>query len=160
MEKIASYFVEGRPHPQGSKTAVNRGGRIFLIEGKGKGTQLWKDWRKTLAEQTQQYMKENGIEGEYDSIFRVELKFHIKRPASRSKRVRAVAVRPDLDKLARAVLDGISTQKEDIRLLCDDSRVVELCCQKYYALTGERTGVQIDVYDIIDMKLWPKPEKA
>lgn len=90
MEKIASYFVEGLPHPQGSKTAVNRGGRIFLIEGKGKGNQLWKEWRKVLAETTQKYMADNGIEGEYDSIFRVELQFHMKRPSSRSKRVREI----------------------------------------------------------------------
>lgn len=159
-EHIASYFVPGSPHPQGSKTPVVRGGRVFLIEGKGKGNQKWKEWRKVLADVTKQYMKENGIEDQYDSIFRVELQFRIRRPSSRPKRVRAVNVRPDLDKLARAVLDGISTQKDDVRLICDDSRVVELSCEKYYAADDSTPGVQIDVYDLEHLRLWPKEAKS
>jgi Holliday junction resolvase RusA-like endonuclease len=152
---IASFFVEGKPHPQGSKTPVFRGGKIILIEGKGNGTQLHKKWREAVSCTTEEYMKQNGIE-EHSGIVRVELRFKIEKPKSKHKRVRAVSVRPDIDKLARAVLDGITSLKESHGIIPDDSHVVQLYAEKFYAYDGEATGVQIDIFDIEELRLDPE----
>jgi Holliday junction resolvase RusA-like endonuclease len=50
-------------------------------------------------------------------------------------------VKPDIDKLTRAILDGLT----DGGLLADDARVVELHITKRYPTPGDPTGVGIDV---------------
>lgn len=152
-----TLFVEGTPAPQGSKTPVMRNGRVFLIEGKGKGNQRWKLWRKTVADAVLDNMKLEGLE-ETDNLVGVNLEFKIRRPSSKPKRVRAVGVRPDVDKLARSVLDSLTTSKKQESLLSDDSRVVELKCSKYYVEDNDDSpaGVHIEVYDLEDLRLWPK----
>jgi Holliday junction resolvase RusA-like endonuclease len=69
---------------------------------------------------------------------RVEVNFYLPRPPSikQSKRVFPI-VPPDTDKLARACLDGlgqgINGKSGDGRLWADDSLVVELVANKFYA---------------------------
>jgi Holliday junction resolvase RusA-like endonuclease len=69
---------------------------------------------------------------------RVEINFYLPRPPSikQSQRVFPI-VPPDADKLARAVLDGlgqgINGKSGDGRLWADDSLVVELVANKFYA---------------------------
>jgi len=154
-EPIASFFVEGKPHPQGSKTPVFRGGKIILIEGKGSGPQLHKQWRAAVSDATDAYMLKNGMQ-EIPGIVRVELRFKIEKPKSKHRRLRAVSVRPDIDKLARAVLDGITALRDTTGIIPDDSHVVQLYAEKFYALPGEPSGVQIDIFDIDHLRLSPE----
>jgi Holliday junction resolvase RusA-like endonuclease len=69
---------------------------------------------------------------------RVEIDFYLPRPASIkiSKRPLPI-VPPDLDKLCRAVLDGLGQglngKSGDGLLWGDDSQVVELLASKFYA---------------------------
>jgi Holliday junction resolvase RusA-like endonuclease len=69
---------------------------------------------------------------------KVEVNFYLSRPPSikQSKRVFPI-VPPDTDKLARACLDGlgqgINGKSGDGRLWADDSLVVELVANKFYA---------------------------
>jgi Holliday junction resolvase RusA-like endonuclease len=154
-EPVASYFVEGKPHPQGSKTPVFRGGKIILIEGKGSGPKLHKEWRTAVSDTTEKYMDDNNIE-EIQNIVRVELRFKMDKPRSKHKRLRAVSVRPDIDKLARAVLDGMTSLRETRGIIPDDSRVVQLYAEKFYVRPDEKTGVQIDVFDIDHLRLDPE----
>ena len=156
MELIASYFVEGTPAPQGSKTPIRRGNKIILIEGSGSGTQRHKDWRSAVSEYTATFMKASKVE-EIDHIIRVELNFKIRKPKSRPRRMNAVDVRPDIDKLSRAVLDGMTSFQGKHLLLKDDSLVVELYADKYYCEPDEPSGVFISVYDISDKRLRGEP---
>jgi Holliday junction resolvase RusA-like endonuclease len=69
---------------------------------------------------------------------RVEIVFYLRRPPSVKISKRALPiVPPDLDKLARAVLDGISQglngKVGDGLLWGDDAQVIELVATKYYA---------------------------
>jgi Holliday junction resolvase RusA-like endonuclease len=69
---------------------------------------------------------------------RVEVNFYLPRPPSIKANKRALPiVPPDTDKLARAVLDGlgqgINGKSGDGRLWADDSLVVELIANKFYA---------------------------
>jgi crossover junction endodeoxyribonuclease RusA len=72
----------------------------------------------------------------FDGPVTVQLGFLLRRPKSTPKRVVFPAVRPDIDKLARAVLDAITSAG----VIVDDSRVVSLSVTKRY---DDRPGVRI-----------------
>lgn len=150
--EVAKFFVEGEPRPQGSKTPVRRGNRVMLIEGTGKTPRLHKEWREKVVNASEEFIRANGTE-ELDCAVRVELRFKMPRPKSRHKAIRAVTVKPDIDKLVRAVLDGLtSSDKVGTLFLKDDSRVVELSAEKYYhpKHSEEPVGVEVTIFDISD----------
>lgn len=115
--------VYGDPAPQGSKRVFN--GRVVEASG-----EKLKRWRKAIAAECQRVKQEN------ENIFFthgvvVEVDFYLPRPASVSQKKRPhPIVPPDLDKLARGMLDGIG-QSEVI--WGDDSQVINLIARKYYA---------------------------
>lgn len=162
MTEVARFFVEGEPRPQGSKTPVRRGNRVILIEGTGANPKRHKEWRAAVAEQARRVVHDEGVE-ELDCAVRVELRFKMPRPKSRHRLIRAVTVKPDIDKLVRAVLDGItSSDKVGTLLLKDDSRVVELYAEKYYHPkdSDEAIGVEITVIDISDRAKFQEEQDA
>ena len=85
-----------------------------------------------------------------DVALEVTLRFALQRPASHRDDL-MVQVKPDLDKLARAVLDALEGEVFD-----NDSRVASLVLHKQYAVPDERTGVVIGVCEIRD----PRPYLA
>lgn len=133
-----TLFVEGEPFPQGSKTAINIGGKCRVIESKGTGNAKHKKWRKTVADEATKIAQSNGWMA-LDGPIGVTLTFHMHKPPSRPKGDVLVYVKPDLDKLCRSVLDSITGV-----LIVEDSRVSELNSKKVYALDG-RSGVEITI---------------
>lgn len=112
--------IYGEPAPQGSKKVI----RGRLIEASG---DKLKRWRKAIAQACSDYQAENILLGP----IAVEVAFYLTRPASVKQTKRPFPiVPPDLDKLSRALLDGIG-QSEAI--WGDDSQVVMLRAYKYYA---------------------------
>jgi crossover junction endodeoxyribonuclease RusA len=76
-----------------------------------------------------------------DGPVTVTLKFVMPRPVSTPKRSTPPAVkRPDVDKLARAVLDGITGTA-----IADDSQVTLLVAHKRLAEIAETPGVVIEI---------------
>jgi len=67
------------------------------------------------------------------------------RPVSTPKRAPTppAVKRPDIDKIARSVLDGITGIA-----ICDDSQVVNLRATKRIAEIDERPGVVIEITDL------------
>lgn len=144
MDEII-FFVEGSPAPQGSKTHVG-GGR--LIES----SRQVGPWRDAVRRAAIEVMADRPpIEG---PVYLVQV-FALPRPKSHygtgrnSGRVKRGAphrppVRPDLDKLARAVGDALTG-------ICyhDDAQIVNLCAAKYYVTPSGRLsapGVEIRVH--------------
>ena len=124
-------WVAGTPVPQGSMKGFNRGGRV-IITSDSPGL---KPWRAKIA----QHAGEQG--GEYlEGPVRLTCVFVLPRPKSVPTRKRPrPSVRPDLDKLVRAVGDGITGV-----WLQDDSTIVEIVAEKFYEPnTGDGTGVYI-----------------
>lgn len=121
--------VFGTPAPQGSKAVYN--GRVVEQSAK-----TLKPWRKAIAEACH-----NAINEDYIFLLgpvKVEIDFYLLRPPSVKMNKRAFPiVPPDLDKLARAALDGISQglngKVGDGLIWGDDSLVIELVARKYYA---------------------------
>lgn len=115
------------PAPQGSKRIM----RGRLIEASG---DKLKRWRKAIAAECTKAAQGNLWLGPVE----VEVDFYLPRPPSvkQSKRWHPI-VPPDLDKLCRAVLDGIgqgpSGKTGDGMIWGDDSQVVSLIARKHYA---------------------------
>lgn len=74
---------------------------------------------------------------------RLELGFVMPRPKSTPKSKTPAAIkRPDVDKLARAVLDAITGV-----VVADDSQVVHLVATKRIAEPGEESGVMLRAFE-------------
>lgn len=127
---LLDLFVPGRPAPQGSKRHVGRG---ILVES----SKAVAPWRTDIAwHAAQQYTAD--VQG---GALAVEIEFVMPRPASTPKRATPPATkRPDIDKLARAVLDALSGI-----VWRDDSQIVDLHPTKRLAEMGERSGARIRV---------------
>ncbi len=111
--------VLGTPAPQGSKTHVGNG---RMIESSA-GVRPWREavkwaWRDIA-----------GQAAPLDGPLCVRLAFTLKKPTSAPKRRRTwPAKKPDLDKLVRATLDGLT----DAGAWHDDAQVVCLTASKHY----------------------------
>jgi len=118
---VINFFVDGLPVPQGSMKVIN--GRVIH----NKGSEL-AAWRSAVALTARQ----NGARPIADPI-KIEMRFYMPRPRTVKRPEPSVA--PDLDKLIRAVLDGLTAIA-----YIDDGQVTEIVAQKAY---GERLGVEI-----------------
>ena len=131
---MLDYFVPGQPIPQGSKTAAVISGRAVMFDANKK----LKAWRQAVTEATNLELTRLRWTGyEPGDALVVVLHFQLERPKT-VKRLEPT-VKPDLDKLVRAVLDGIT----DARAWNDDSQVIAVWATKSYGVPG----VEIRVYN-------------
>jgi Holliday junction resolvase RusA-like endonuclease len=141
-----TFFVPGRPVPQGSKTAfVNKStGRPVVVD---KDVRLPR-WRMTITSHALEVYHGPALEGPVG----IKVDFALKRPTNhfgtgrnadtiKPSSPRYPAVMPDLDKLLRAVFDGLT----DAQVWRDDSQVVWCQVAKHYVsdLWPQGEGVQI-----------------
>lgn len=136
-----TLFVPGKPAPQGSKKAIpirNRStGQIVKIN-QVESSNAVGPWRERIALAAHNWM---GGQGPLTSAVRVDLAFVLPRPKSTPKtRTPAATKRPDLDKLARAVLDALTNVCWD-----DDSQVIDLRISKRLAGIDEQSGMYISI---------------
>lgn len=129
------FHVAGLPVPQGSKKAFPmKSGRIAIVDASGKRL---KNWRAAVAAEAAR----NSEDYLYEGAVSVEVMFHMKRakkpsPAHRDHPI----MRPDVDKLARAILDSLTNT-----VFVDDSQVCKLVTHKRYA---DIPGVWVEVLPI------------
>lgn len=120
---MINFFVDGLPVPQGSMKVIH--GRIIHH----KGSEL-ASWRSAVALTARQH----GVRPITDPVS-IYLKFSMPKPRTVKRDYPSVA--PDLDKLIRAVLDGLTAVA-----YIDDGQVVKIVAEKGY---NERIGVEITV---------------
>lgn len=118
---MINFFVDGLPVPQGSMKVIN--GRVIH----NKGSEL-AAWRSGIALGA----RSAGARPCTDPMS-ITLKFTMPKPRTVKRAYPSVA--PDLDKLIRAVLDGLTAIA-----YVDDGQVVSIVAEKAY---GERIGVDI-----------------
>ncbi len=137
--------IEGQPAQQGSKSPfVNKHtGRAMLVDV---NRSALKPWRQMIAHATLEVIDDLGIRVPLRACC-LELDFHYMRPRSHVRRDGSIRPgreyknsRPDIDKLARAVLDALTGI-----VYSDDSCVVELIARKHYS---ERAGLAIGVTEL------------
>lgn len=137
--------VHGIPQPQGSlKAFVPRRWAVnAYAAGVSPRAVLTSDnpklraWRLAI---TAAALMQRGRSGGCAGPVSVTCAFLLPRPASYPKRVIHAVKKPDLDKLARAVLDALTGV-----LFGDDSTVTELHATKGYVFEGCSPGVVITV---------------
>lgn len=127
------FFVPGTPVPQGSMVP-------FICAGTGKARtkatnkEKLNPWRTTVS-----LFARGAWKKPINSPVRVSLRFVINRKKSVKRPV--PSVKPDIDKLVRAVLDGMTGVVFD-----DDARVVGLEATKEY---GPTPGVHVSVCEAL-----------
>jgi crossover junction endodeoxyribonuclease RusA len=125
--------VRGTPAPQGSKRHVGKGRMVEMSKAVG-------PWREAVRAETQRAM--NG-DKPIDGPVLVIIRFYLARPRGHYRTGRNAHLlkdsapmfpvgRPDIDKLARAVLDGITTGGAWL----DDAQAVHLDAVKLYGQPG------------------------
>ena len=125
-------WIAGTPVPQGSM-------RTFMVQGRPVITHSnpnLKKWRKVLAASFQEFAP--SVPG--DLYYGVALTFVLHRPKYHStmgdEAPKAPHVKPDLDKLIRAVLDALT----DAKVISDDAHICSIEAKKCY---GEEEGVEV-----------------
>jgi crossover junction endodeoxyribonuclease RusA len=124
-----AFFVRGRPVPQGSMKFVRPG---VMIHSRSQDLALW---RADIARNAELF----GFKP-IASAVKVELDFIMSKPKSAKRAF--PSVKPDLDKLIRAVLDGLTGVAFE-----DDSQVILIQSSKTY---GENQGVWIRIEQILE----------
>lgn len=130
------FFIAGTPAPQGSKRHVGRG---IMVES----SQKVRPWREAVKWAVVQAGNPT-LDGPVD----LTLRFLLRRPDGhygtgrnagtlKASAPARPAVRPDLDKLARSTLDGLT----DAGVIADDARIVTLHLEKRY--TDELAGCEV-----------------
>jgi len=125
-----TFFVPGKPAPQGSKKHVGNGRMVEMSRD-------LKPWRESIRWAA---LERSHGPLMYEGPVSVRLQFVMPRPASAPKRSTPPAIkRPDLDKLIRSVLDALSSAG----VWHDDSQVVEVYASKRIAELAEKPGVAV-----------------
>jgi crossover junction endodeoxyribonuclease RusA len=121
------FFVKGKPVPQGSMKFIRPG---VMIHSRAADLAVW---RADIARNAELF----GFKPVSGGV-KVEIDFIFIRPKSANRPFPTVA--PDLDKLIRAVLDGLTGVAYE-----DDSQVILIQATKTY---GQNTGAWIGIEQI------------
>ena len=133
------FFVAGEPQPKGSTRSfyVKKIDRVVTTTT-NKNTKQWQLRIAMEAQHANEARTVSFFEPDKGHGYEVEALFLFSRPKSLPKKVRSNTKRPDLDKLVRALLDGLA----DI-LIPDDSQVVSIRASKRYIEPGETPRAEI-----------------
>ena len=130
-----TFFVAGIPIPQGSKTGFSPKGstRVVLVDANKEKLKPWRAEVTRIARAS--WLDRAQLLGPV----RLDAVFVFERPASVKRRLPSVA--PDLDKLIRAVGDGVT----DSGIWKDDGQVIRIVAEKVY---GAAPGVHVSVSEM------------
>ena len=131
-----TFSVAGVPVPQGST-------RAYVVNGRAVTTSTNRDlgqWRQRIATEAQRVAEESGWCSEGRYAYSVTAAFYFPRTKSMGKRLMRHTVRPDLDKLQRAVGDGITGI-----LIADDSMIDRWSVTKQYLPPVPLHGPRVDI---------------
>jgi crossover junction endodeoxyribonuclease RusA len=135
---MISFFVPGTPKPQGSKRGfVNKHtGKVAMVESAGAPLKDWRgDVKRFAVDAMGELLPLTGPVG-------LVLEFRLQRPKSHPKsKITYPEKRPDADKLARSVLDALTSV-----CFVDDAQITQLVVSKQWAT--ETPGVAVRVWDL------------
>lgn len=132
MSTLVSFFVPGIPVPQGSKTIRRHGDKAWLTDVNDKSLKAWRNSVNKIAAEAMATAEKKPL----DSAVEVHATFYLPKPASVKRDY--PHVKPDLDKLQRALFDSLQP------CFVDDSRVTDVVASKRYA---EVTGVTVRILE-------------
>lgn len=134
------FLVEGRPAPQGSKTAYVRGGRAVMVET----SKYLPAWRLAVMGAAKQALMASNSVTPFSDPIKLVVTFFIERPGS-TKYNSYPGGKPDLDHLVRAVGDSLT----QAGVLVDDSLICEIVAKKVWtssdAASNPKPGASVSV---------------
>lgn len=132
----APIIVYGKPVPQGSMRAFKH--KITGAVCTTSDNKKLKPWRQQITGTAIAALAERGEQMHAQHVpVGLELHFYLERPKSAPKSRTRPAVKPDLDKLVRAVKDALKGVAYE-----DDGQVCQLAAAKFYG-SPERTEIRI-----------------
>lgn len=145
---VLTFFVAGEPIPQGSKSATMRGGRPVIFEANKKT----RPWRQAITGVAVEAIAAHAGFVPYEDPVELWVRFTMRRPQAhyrtgqyagtlRDSAPAWAGKKPDADKLARALLDGITAAGA----WRDDSLVASLTVQKVY---GAELGARVAIHPL------------
>lgn len=140
-----SFTVFGvDPAPQGSKKYVGTrrtaaGNNIPLIV---ESSPKLPAWRKAVSDAVKQAMIDSGDLSKFEGAVKLEAVFYLTRRPSVKREYPTVP--PDLDKVLRSLMDGITAKGEGV--WGDDAQVVRIEVSKKYAVGESGVAVTISNY--------------
>lgn len=127
---MISIDVEGRPAPKGSRiSARTKAGKSYTYPA----SKYERPWVLAVKEATQVVMRHHA---QPEPPYTVELEFRLVEPKPHARRAKHPTMH-DLDKLARAAIDGLVAGGA----LSDDRHVTCLTATKRYLTAGESAGM-------------------
>lgn len=129
------FFVAGEPIPQGSMKAFVVAGTARVVHSSPEPLAFW---RQRIATEAQAAM---GGGSPLEGAVSVQATFYLPRPKSRPKRHFWPDRRPDIDKLARSLLDALTSIA-----FGDDNQVIDLKVRKRYADEDQPPGVSVLIH--------------
>jgi Holliday junction resolvase RusA-like endonuclease len=147
-ELIARCTVDGIPAPQGSKRAFaipgkgGRGPRAVVVDDNKVSLRSWRADVRNAG-----YDQAGGCFVESAPLMLIAFfRFPRQKSAKRSAGAAELAItKPDLDKLARAILDALTSV-----WFRDDALIVDLVVSKRVCEIDQRPGVDIELWTIQD----------
>jgi Holliday junction resolvase RusA-like endonuclease len=139
---MITFTVHGKPIQQGSKNgAVTKTGRVVIYETNDPPQ---KSWRRTLVEMAREHCRDGPLDGP----LAVWIEFRMPRPQN-NRRGHWASKKPDIDKLARNVLDALT----DSGLIVDDARICRLNVEKTLSdPTDPWVGAVITVSELCEVR--------
>jgi Holliday junction resolvase RusA-like endonuclease len=126
------FTIPGTAKPQGSKTGFVRGGRVVMVEA----VQGSREWRTEVVKAAREAIKRDGFQKiSRDTPVYVTVDFYFEKPKSVKREL--PTVKPDLDKLLRNILDGLT----EAGVWEDDSQCVTLLGAKKYGAAQTTVSV-------------------
>jgi crossover junction endodeoxyribonuclease RusA len=136
------FTVMGVPQPQGSSTAfIPKGWTRAIVTSANKKN---KPWRRAVTDAATMAVRRCGWRYVETSAVSVYVVFHLPRPKVIKNKLVPHVKKPDVDKLARSILDGLTAV-----VFKDDSQVTHLTVVKEYAHPGTSPCAMISV-DVVD----------
>ncbi len=142
------FFVGGEPQPKGSTRAfyVKKLDRVVTTNS-NRNTKQWQLRIAMEAQHANECRKVSFYSPDKCYGYEVEASFLFQRPKSLPKKVVLDTKRPDLDKLVRAVLDGLT-----YAIIPDDAQVISISATKRYIEGSEMPGAEIVVRRTLSKK--------
>lgn len=136
MSFVTEFEIVGDPSPQGSKTRMPNGA---VVEGRSAAQRAkHKNWRTAIADAAKDVAERlpefDGYDAPLDGPLGLSVEFRFAMPASRRKAVREAGrafktSAPDVDKLLRALCDGLQAGgliRDDARICAVEATKVEV----------------------------------
>ncbi len=147
-DNLIHFFVGGEPQPKGSTRAfyVKKLDRVVTTNS-NRNTKQWQLRIAMEAQRANECRKVSFYSPDKCYGYEVDAVFVFQRPKSLPKQLRLNTKRPDLDKLLRAVLDGLANI-----IIPDDAQVISISSKKRYGDGAEMPGAEICVRRVLSKK--------